>query len=613
MLDRRDLLAGAAAAACAAAPVLGVCASAAPAVSDPGEAGRLNALMDEITQDYLRREPELATSLGLDVGDLAWTKSLLSDSSLEAIADGKAINADHLGRLRAIDRRRLTGLDAANYDTVDFKLSITDEMNRKFAYGVPGGSSPYVVSQLTGSYYDMPDFMDNQHRIETKQDADAYVARLVAIGRAIDQETELSRRDEGLGVVPPDFVIDKAMEQMRSFLAEPTESTILVASLVRRTRDKGISGDWAGQGSKVYLEAVKPALERQLRQMQALRPKAVHDAGVWRLPDGPDFYAASCRRYTTSGMTPDDIFRAGQELVTSLGAEADVLMKKQGLSQGSVGARMHAMFTDPRFIYPNTDEGKEKLIGDLNVKVKAVQAKLPQWFGALPKAMVEIHRVPKAIEAGASSAYYNDPSLDGSRPGIFWINLRDTAEWPSWLLPTLVYHEAIPGHHLQGTLSNQAQALPLLRKILWNSGYGEGWALYAEQLAVEMGMYDDDPFGHIGQLHDALLRAVRMVVDSGLHTKRWSREQAISYFTDNLGDKESGAVSEIERYCVWPGQACSYMLGKLTFLGARDRARKALGRRFDIRRFHDVVLLSGAMPLDVLDRRVDNYITETKA
>jgi uncharacterized protein (DUF885 family) len=307
-------------------------------------------------------------------------------------------------------------------------------------------------------------------------------------------------------------------------------------------------------------------------------------------------------------MTPDEVHQTGLDLVASLSAQIDALMKKQGMTQGTVGQRLRAMYEDPKYRYPNTDAGKEKLLADLNEKVQAVRAKLPQWFGQLPKANVEIRRVPKAIEAGAPGGYYNSPSLDGSRPGIYWINLRDTAEVPSWTLPTLTYHESIPGHHLQISLANEAKDLPLLRKTLFNSGYVEGWALYAEQLAVEMGMYDHDPLGHIGQLHDAMFRAVRLVVDSGMHHKRWSREQAVKYAVDTLGDQEATLVTEIERYCVWPGQACSYMVGKLTWLKVRDKARKAMGRRFDIRSFHDAGLLSGVMPLDVLERRIDSYI-----
>jgi uncharacterized protein (DUF885 family) len=610
MLLRRDLLAGAASAAAVAAlpavPLAKGTNGAAP--SDPAQAARLNALMDEIMQAELRRTPETATALGIDNGELAWTKSLLSDASAASIADGKAANTDELKRLRGIDRSALSGMDAVNYDTVEFNLAATDEIDRKFAYGVPGGSSPYVVSQLTGAYRNAPDIMDNQHVIETKSDADAYLSRLVLIGREIDQETELVRHDAALGVVPPDFVIDRALGQMKSFLGQPVESVTLVDSLVRRARAKGVGGDWSGQASKLYIEMVRPALERQAAFMEGLRPKAVHDAGVWRLPDGLAYYAASARQFTTSSMGPDEVFDTGQQLVARLGAEADVLMKKQGLTQGTVGERFAAMFANPKLIYPNTDEGKEQLIADLNVKVRTVQAKLSQWFGVLPKASVEIHRVPKAIEAGAPGGYYNVPPVDGSRPGIYWINLRDTAEQPKWLLSTLTYHEAIPGHHLQEAIAKEAKDLPLLRKATANSGYVEGWALYAEQLAVEMGMYDNDPIGHIGQLHDAMLRAVRMVVDSGMHVRRWSREQAIKYYTDHLGDQESGAITEIERYCVWPGQACSYMIGKLTILAARDRAKKALGRRFDIRRFHDLVLLSGIVPLDVLSHRVDDWI-----
>ena len=608
MLNRRHLLAGAAtlAAGASAAP-MAFAKALPPAPSDPAEAAKLNGLMDEFMQLALRHSPETATGLGLDTGDLAWVKSLLTDESRAALEANKALNADQLRRLREVRRAALSGMDAVNYDTVDFTFGVSDEINRKFAYGLPGGGGPYVLSQLTGAYQSIPDFMDNQHVVESKEDADAYLARIESFGRQMDQESEMCRHDGALGVIPPDFVLDKAIVQMKSFLGQPTAQTTLVASLVRRAKDKGVAGDWAGSASKLYDETVRPALQRQLDLLQAWRPKAVHDAGVWRLPDGVDYYDLGVKQYTTSSMTSDEIFKTGSDLVASLGAQADVIMRKQGMTQGTVGERLRAMFKDPKFLYPNTDEGKEKLIADLNLKVKAVQARLPQWFGALPKATVEIHRVPKAIEAGAPGGYYNGAPLDGSRPGIYWINLRDTAEVPSWTLPTLTFHESIPGHHLQISLANEATGLPLLRKALGNSGYQEGWALYAEQLAVEMGMYDNDPLGHIGQLHDAMLRAVRMVVDSGMHAKRWSREQAVKYYVDNLGDQESGAITEIERYCVWPGQACSYMIGKLTLLAARDKARKALGKAFDIRKFHDVVLLSGVMPLDVLTRRVDDW------
>jgi uncharacterized protein (DUF885 family) len=293
--------------------------------------------------------------------------------------------------------------------------------------------------------------------------------------------------------------------------------------------------------------------------------------------------------------------------VAQLSAQADSIMKAQGLTRGSVGQRYREMYSDPKFRYPNTDAGKEKLIADLNTKVQAIRARLPEYFGVLPKANVVIVRVPKYTEAGAPGGYYQNPSLDGSRPGRYYINLRDTAEVPSWTLPTLTYHEAIPGHHLQGSIQQEAN-LPLIRKITGFNAYVEGWALYSEQLAVEIGMYKDDPWGHLGQLHDAIFRGVRLVVDSGMHAMNWSREKAIKYYTDSIGDPEASATTEVERYCVWPGQACSYMVGKVTFLRLRDKAKKALGPRFDLRDFHDAVLLSGAVPLTVLENVVDNYI-----
>jgi uncharacterized protein (DUF885 family) len=611
MQSRRDLLASAAAfGAAAAAPRLAMAAAAAPART--GEAGKMYAFFDASMAETFRRSPELPSYLGLDKGDLAWTKSELSDSSLTALAENKANNARQLGELRAIDRKQLSGMDAVNYDTVLFTLDVADEGNRKYAYGGQGAGAPYVLSQLTGAYQQMPDFLDNQHVIETKPDADAYMARLEAFGRLMDQEVEVVRHDVGLGVIPPDFVIDKTLTQLKAFLASAPADAPVVKSLVRRTAEKKIEGAWAAQAAGLYAEKVRPALARQAALLESLRPKAVHDAGCWRLPDGEAYYATSLKQYTTAAITPEEVHKLGLDLVASLGAEADVLMKKAGYTKGTVGERYRAMYADPKQLYANTDAAKDELLAHLNEQVKVVSAKLPQWFGQLPKAPLEIRRVPKAIEAGAPGGYYNSPPLDGSRPGIYWINLRDTAEVPRWTLPTLTYHEGIPGHHLQLSLNNEAGDLPLIRKVIGFSGYSEGWALYAENLAVEMGIYANDPLGHIGMLHDAMFRAVRLVVDSGMHSKRWSREQALKYYIDNIGDAEASAITEIERYCVWPGQACSYMVGKITWLRARDRAKKALGGKFDIRKFHDAGLLAGGTPLTVLDKVIDNYIASAK-
>jgi len=407
-------------------------------------------------------------------------------------------------------------------------------------------------------------------------------------------------------------VINKTLIQMDEFLKTPADKATIVQSIARRARDKDLSGDYGDKAAGIYTSKIQPALARQAAFLKDKRTSSVHEAGVARLPKGADYYRVSLESWTTSPLSPDEIHKTGLDLVAKLSSDLDGLLKAQGFTDKSVGQRLAALTVDPKYLYDNTDSAKEQLIADLNAKVVTVQAKLPAWFGALPKAKVEIRRVPKAIEAGSPGGYYQPGSLDGSRPGAYYINLRDTAEVPRWALPTLTFHESIPGHHLQGTLANEMVGLPLIRKMTWFSGYGEGWALYAEQLAVEMGMYDSDPVGRIGQYQAALFRAVRLVIDSGLHAMGWSREKAVAYYIDKLGEKESAAITEVERYCVWPGQACSYMLGKLTWLNVREKARKALGSKFDIRTFHDAGLLSGAMPLAVLERVVERYVAAAK-
>ena len=346
--------------------------------------------------------------------------------------------------------------------------------------------------------------------------------------------------------------------------------------------------------------------------MASLQPKATHDAGVWKLPDGEAYYAQALAVRTTSTMTPAEVHKLGLDVTKELSARADVLFKKIGLSQGSVGERYAALYKDPKFLYPNTDAGKAKEIADLNGLVQRMQARLPEYFGrCLPKTPLEIRRIPASTEAGASTHYTNG-SLDGTRPGIYWLNLRDTGEAPFWDMPTTTFHEGIPGHHLQITLQQDAD-LPMIRKAGGFGAYIEGWALYSEQLADEMGFYKDQPAWELGYIHDALLRSGRLVTDTGIHAMRWSREKAVETLSGIEGDPPAYSGQEIERYAVTPGQACSYMVGKVTILRLRDKARAALGARFDIRQFHDAVLLAGSMPLTVLENVVDSYIAAHKA
>jgi len=592
-MDRRTMLIGTAFAAVAAA------ARALPRSVDSSR--QLNALFDQFMKENLDISPLFVTSLGMDTGARARQKSEIDDGSEAGIDRQKALIASQLARLKAFDRSSLSTADAISYDVVMYGLRTNDEANRAFRYGTGGAGQPYVLCQLSGSYQQLPSFLDNQHTIETKADADAYLARLTGFATLLDQEVEVARHDLAMGVVPPDFALAKTLVQMQNLRAAAPEKSPLTTSVERRAREKNIPGDYAQQAARLVREQIYPALERQIAVVTAMQKKATHDAGVWRLPEGDAYYAASLVTWATTARSPAEIHAMGLELVKDHTARIDELMRGIGMTQGTVGERLRAMYKDPKFQYANTDAAKDTLLADLNARVQRVRAKLPDYFGTLPKANVEIKRVPKEIEAGAPGGYYNAPSLDGKRPGIYWINLRDTSEQPKWTLPTLTYHESIPGHHLQGSIQQEAN-LPLIRKVSFYSAYIEGWALYAEQLAAEMGEYQGDPTGHIGQLHDSMFRAVRLVVDTGMHSKRWSREQAVRYFVDTLGDPETASVTEVERYCVWPGQACTYMLGKLTFLSQRERAQRKLGAQYDVRKFHDAMLLPGAVPLELLER-----------
>jgi uncharacterized protein (DUF885 family) len=576
------------------------------------EGATLNAVFDGIMNQDLDHSPILVSTLGLDKGKRAHQKFELDDSSVASWELGKQRTADQLASLRRIDAKALGLQDQVNYDSVIYGLTLTDQANRAFPYiGDAYYGSPYVLSQLSGAYQRVPDFPDSQHAIATKDDAEAYLSRLSAFAGMMDQEIERARHDLTIGVTPPDFIIDQALLEMRALRDTAPDKSVLVQSVARRAREKNIAGDWEQRAAAIYQSKVQPAIDRQIALMAGMRRGASHAAGVDRLPMGEAYYASALKQQTTSDMAPAEIHRIGLDLVKAQSAQAEAILKAQGYTHGSVGARLRALFDDPKLRYPDTEEGKLKLIADLNLKAAAVQAKLPEWFGTLPKAKLVIRRVPQAIEAGASGGYYESGSIDGTRPGAYYVNLRNTAELPNWVLPSITFHEGIPGHHLQLSLAQEAD-VPLIRKGGNFAGFTEGWALYAEQLAVEMGMYEHDPLGHVGQLHESLFRVVRLVVDTGLHAAGWSREAAIKYAVDMLGDSEAAMASEIAKYTVWPGQACSYMLGKIEWLRLRRMAQDAMGAGFDIRKFHDAGLLWGAMPLGVLERRIESYVKSAR-
>lgn len=594
-LDRRQFLLGSAA---TGALALAGCAGLGPrsATADA------RALYDSIFEGMLRASPEMATGLGLDTGERAYLKSRLSDSSPAGKMGPYQPLLDHLPRLRQVDRAALEGRERAWLDTV---LWLGERMSEAATvpYGGIGGYNypiPYVISQLSGSYQGVPDFLDSQHRIDTREDAQAYVARLEAFARNVDLEVDAMRADAARGVVPPTYILDKALEQTRTLRGERGEQASLVQSLVRRAREKNIAGDWGTQAAAIVDGRLASALDRQLAALTELRRGAGTSPAAGRLPDGERFYNLCLRFHTSTNLTPDEAHEVGLRQVAEISAEADPLLRREGLTRGSVGARLTELGRQPRWLYANTDSGRAELLADLNRQMEAVRARMPEYFATIPSSPMEIKRVPPAIELGAPRGYAQGPSLDGSRPGAFYINLRDTAMWPKWALPTLTHHESIPGHLWQGSIVLENEAIPLLHRNIGIPAYGEGWGLYAEQLADEIGMYAEFPQGRIGMLQSFLYRAARIVMDTGMHAKGWGRDETIRYFIDTVGLDPGSAESEVDRYVVWPGQACSYKIGHTEFVRLRDQARSALGARFDARGFHDAVLLAGDMPLEVL-------------
>ncbi|OYX16134.1 MAG: Tat pathway signal protein [Brevundimonas diminuta] len=604
MMDRRRLLMSVAAGGALAA-VGPVRALAHAAVAQTASAD-FNALMNRIAQEMLLTDPESLTMLGMDRGEHADARFKLSDRSQAKVEADKVKFVAAMKDMAAIDRNALPAKEQIYHDSLTF-FGETVMEGYAFPYGGGMYPSPYTVSQLGGSYQQIPDFLDSQHRIEAADDAEAYLSRLSDFARSLDDERERMRIDYAAGAVPPDFVIDRTLTQMGAITGTAVADSVMSQSIARRTAEKNIPGDWAARAQAILTREVYPAIQRQADALKAVRAGATHDGGVWRLPDGEAYYRYGLKNYTTSSMTPDEVHQMGLDQVAEISARADGLLKAQGLTQGTVGQRIAALGKDPRFVYPNTDEAKEELLKELNVQMAAMQARMPDYFGRLPKSPCDIRRVPKAIEAGAPGGYYMTPALDGSRPGAYYINLRDTAEWPKWTLPTLTYHEAVPGHHFQIALQMEQPDTPLLMKVMGFSAYSEGWGLYSEQLADEIGAYENDPFGQIGYLQSLMFRAARLVVDSGLHHKRWSREQGIRYMVDTLGDQESSIATEVERYCVWPGQASSYKVGHTTWVRLREDAKKRLGSRFDIKGFHDTGLNLGGVPLTVLERTMNAW------
>lgn len=598
-MDRRLFLKGTTALA-----VAGVAAPAWAQAATPEDA-RLRALLDAFWEEDLDAWPQTATVFGVDVGQRAAQRSRLDDLSRAGRARWIAAYKTRLARLATIDPAKLSPMGRTDLEVADYAYRSGVEGGERFPFGETAGYapySPYVLSQLAGAYQSVPDFLDSVHPVKTAADAEAYLARLEAFANALDGNTDDFRNDAARGVLAPDFALDATLAQLRQLRAPAPEASGLTTSLTRRTAEAKIAGDWGRRASAVVAGKVYPALDRQIAAVQALRPQARPDPGIWKIPGGEAFYAGALAFQTTTRLTPDEAHALGLKQVAELEAQMDGLLKAVGLTQGSVGARMTELGKRQDQLYPNTDAGRAELLKALNAQTDAMRAKMPTAFRTLPKTPVEIVRVPPEIEAGAPNGYATPPSLDGSRPGRFYINLKDTAEWPKFTLPTLTYHEAIPGHQWEGAIARASTEIPLLRQVALNfSAYAEGWALYAEQLADELGAYEGDPAGRLGYLQSLQFRAVRVVVDTGMHAKRWSREQATDYMVEKTGYARSRVQREIDRYAVWPGQACAYKIGHTEWVRLREEAKARAGAKFDLKTFHDV-LRRGASPLVVLER-----------
>ena len=571
---------------------------------------QLAAFADEI----LLMSPEQATSLGLDTGKYAALKSQLADASPASDAAWAAQVRSMHKRLTDTGSSGLGDADRIRYDTVLYATERGIE-GTQFRYGggaqagFSGGAGPYVISQQNGAATSLPEFLNSQHQIKTAADAEAYLSRVSAFARVLDQETDRVKSDASIGVVPPDFIAANALGQLKAYRATPAAQQPLVSSLATRAAKANLPGDWAGRATKIIEASVYPALDRQIAAFTAATANAPHTAGVQRLPDGDAFYRWALRLGTTTTTSPADIHRLGLEQNREIQDKIDGLLKAQGMSHGTVGERVQALNKDPRFLFPDTDDGRAQLIAYLNDRIAHIRPLLTQISHMRLKADVVVKRVPPDIQDGAALGYMNFASLDGSRPATYYVNLKTTSLWPKYQLPTLTAHEGIPGHTWQGAyLAEHHDEIPLISSMMGFNAFVEGWALYAEQLVDEHGLYDNDPFGRIGYLQAQQFRACRLVADTGLHAMGWTREQTVAFLTEQTGKGTAAMTSETDRYCASPGQACGYKMGHNEILRLRERARMALGEKFDLAAFDDVVVQTGGVPLPVLQTAVDRYV-----
>ena len=560
----------------------------------------VNNYINKVTFKLAIDSPELLTYLGaIDNTPLDFHSGKLADYTKEeeerSIAELRAARA-------GLNAYGPEGLEGQELLTWKIAAWFFDDLLRQAELRYSG----YRVNQISGVTVNLPQFLTDTHVIKNEKSVRRYLSRLAEFGRVLRETHERVIDDRANGVIPPDFVIEKALIGMNKFIEGGAEQNPLVTTLKPKLEsledvDDQTAHQLVGQATELVSAEVIPGYRAMITLFESMLPEATHDAGIWRLPNGEAIYAANLRSNTTTQYSPEDIHATGLAEVDRIEGEMLDILDSQGITGASFAERVRSVMEDPAHQFPNTDEGRAEMIAyleDFDQKVMAIAA---DYFITIPPQPLEIVRVPEYSQDSSPGGYYNGPALDGSRPGRFYINQKDTADNPRWTLPTLMIHEGSPGHHFQISTSQLIEGVPLLRRLSPFNAFSEGWALYSERIAkTDMGLYDDDPLGDLGRLQAEMFRAVRLVVDTGMHAKKWSREDAIEYMISKTGMTTEEVTREIERYVVWPGQATAYKTGQLALLDMRQDAEEALGERFNLREFHEAVLMNGAMPLDIL-------------
>lgn len=572
----------------------------------------INLYYNRVFAQFALDSPELLTSLRLlDQFGIDFHADDLADASLAEEERQRTRLRESYETFKRYDRSSYSGQELLSYDIWDYFFSSQLEGDRWRHHNFP-------VNQMYGIQSMLPNFMVDQHLVERERDARNYIARLNKFPVKFSQTLEGLRLREHKGILPPRFTVEKVLKQMRGFIESKPAEHLLVTSLKEKLEKLPESTVSAAtrqalleEATRAVEQSVYPAYRELIAYFESLLPKATSNDGVWRLPDGEACYAYEVRSNTTTDLSAEQIHQIGLAEVERIGAEMDRILREAGYVEGTLGARVAQLSKAPEQLYPDTEAGREQVLKDYQAIIDEISAGLDGYFAVRPKAGVVVKRVPEFSQKTAPGAYYQPPSMDGKRPGTFYANLRNMAEIPRFGMRTLAYHEGVPGHHFQIAIAMELEGVPLFRRMVPFTAYAEGWALYTERLAWEAG-FQKNPLDDLGRLQAEMFRAVRLVVDTGMHHKRWSREQAIQYMLEHTGMGEDEVTAEIERYLVNPGQALAYKVGMLKILELREKARTELGDRFDIREFHDQVLKNGSMPLSILERVVGDYIASKR-